>query len=212
MKKSEAIAVGIILLSFVVSAYFYPSMPDRMASHWNAEGEVNGYMPKFWGLFFVPLLSAGLFLFFSIIPKIDPRKENIEKFRQYYDGFIALLMGFMFYIYLLTIAWNLGYRFEIFRMMVPALGALFYYLGIITENAKQNWFIGIRTPWTLSSEKVWNKTHKLSGKLFKISGVVALLGIFFGKYAIWFVVAPMILLSLFLAVYSYNEYRKEKKK
>ncbi|MBU4246563.1 MAG: DUF1648 domain-containing protein [Nanoarchaeota archaeon] len=212
MRKSEMFAVAVILLSFIVGAYFYPSMPDRMASHWNAKGEVNGYMPKFWGLFFVPFLSAGLLLFFTIIPKIDPRRQNIAKFRQYYDAFIALLMGFMFYLYLLTIAWNLGYRFDMLRLMVPALGALFYYLGILIENAKQNWFVGIRTPWTLSSERVWNKTHKLGGKLFKFSGIVAFIGIFFSKYAIWFIIAPIILVSFYLLCYSYIEYRKEKKK
>lgn len=205
-------AVAVILLSFIVGAYFYPSMPDKMASHWNAQGEVNGYMSKFWGVFFMPFLFAGLLLFFIAIPKIDPRKENIEKFRQYYDGFIALIITFMFYIYLLSIFWNMGRQFDFSTAITPALAALFYYSGIMLENSRRNWFIGIRTPWTLSSEKVWNKTHVLGGKLFKIAGVFALMGIVFRKYVMWFIVAPVILLSLSLVIYSYIEYRKEKKK
>jgi len=65
------------------------------------------------------------------------------------------------------------------QMMVPALGILFYYCGILIENAKRNWFIGIRTPWTLSNEKVWERTHKIGGKLFKIAGLIAFLWYFF---------------------------------
>ena len=211
MRKTEIFILGIILLSFIIGAYYYPLMPDRVASHWNAEGEANGYMPKFWGLFIMPILSLSLYFLFAIIPKIDPRRANIEKFRQYYDGFIAVLTAFLFYIYLLTIVWNLGIRFEMIRMLVPAFSALFYYLGILTANAKQNWFIGIRTPWTLSSEKVWDVTHKAGGTLFKIAGIAALLGLVFEKYAIWFVIAPVILISIYLVIYSYMLWKKGEK-
>jgi uncharacterized membrane protein len=87
---------------------------------------------------------------------------------------------------------------------------LFYYLGILVENAKQNWFIGIRTPWTLSSEKVWNKTHKIGGKLFKVAGLIAFAGILFQDYAIYFVLVPVILIAVYLVIYSYFEYQKSK--
>ncbi len=98
------------------------------------------------------------------------------------------------------------------QFLIPALGILFYYAGILVENAKRNWFIGIRTPWTLSSEKVWDKTHKIGGKLFKIAGIIALLGILFQKYALFFVLVPIISVAIYTIVYSYFEYQKETKK
>ncbi|MFH1401732.1 MAG: SdpI family protein [Parcubacteria group bacterium] len=212
MKKSQIIILGIILLSFAVGIYFYPKMPDSMASHWNFRGEVDDYIPKFWGLFLMPLVSLGMFFLFILIPKIDPLKNNIEKFRKYFDWFIVLMISFLFYIYLLTLFWNAGFRFNLSQLMMPALAILFYYCGVLIENAKRNWFIGIRTPWTLSSDGVWDKTHKLGGKLFKFAGVAAILGIFFPDHASFFVIIPVFSVTIFTLFYSYFEYKKETNK
>ena len=167
MKKSRIAVIIIIILSFLVAVSFYPKAPDKIASHWNAQGEADSYMSKFWGLFFMPFVILGLFLLFIAIPKIDPLRANYEKFRKYYDGLVLTVILFMFYIYMLSVVWNTGRQFNMTLCMVPAIGLLFYYLGIIVENAKRNWFVGIRTPWTLSSDIVWEKTHKIGGKLFK---------------------------------------------
>ena len=211
MKKTTIIVLVVILLSFIAAVYFYPQMPEKMASHWNAQGKVDGYMPKFWGLFLMPIVSVGLFLLFLLIPKIDPLKKNIEKFRKYFDWFIVLIIAFLFYIYLLTVFWSLNFRFNMAAMMIPALGILFYYMGILTENAERNWFIGIRTPWTLSNNIVWKKTHKLGGKLFKIAGIIAVIGVLFQKYALLFVLVPAISVAAYTIVYSYFEYKKQVK-
>lgn len=209
MRKSEIIILGIALISFAVGIYLYPQMPEKMASHWNSQGQVDGYMSKFWGLFLMPIFLIGIFLLFILIPKIDPLKENIEKFRKYYDGFIMIIALFFFYIYALTIFWNLGLRFDMTYLLTPALAALFYYVGVLSENAKRNWFIGIRTPWTLSNENVWNKTHKIGGKMFKAAGIIILVGLFFPKYAIIFIIVPVIFVALYTIIYSYFEYQKE---
>ncbi|MCZ7383656.1 MAG: SdpI family protein [Candidatus Methanoperedens sp.] len=209
MRKSEIIIFGIIILSFAISIYYYPQMPEKVASHWNAEGQVNGYMSKFWELFLMPIISVGMLLLFILIPRIDPLKSNIQQFRKYYDGFIVLIMVFLFYLHLLTIFWNLGYTFNMITFLSPAFAILFYYSGILIENAKRNWFIGIRTPWTLSSDKVWDKTHKIGGKLFKIAGILALFAIFFESYAILVIVVPVIMISIYTVVYSYLEFQKE---
>ena len=211
MKKSKTIILGIIILSFIIGAYFYPQMPDRMASHWNVRGEVDGYMSKFWGLFLMPIVSIGLLLLFILIPKIDPLKENIEKFRKYFDDFMVLMIVFLFYIYVLTLAWNIGLRFDMGQAIIPAIGSLFYYVGILLTNTKRNWFIGIKTPWTLSSDKVWEETHKVGGKLFKLAGIITILGLFFLKWLLWFVVVPVILFALYTFIYSYFVYQKELK-
>jgi len=211
MRKINLAIIGIILVSFAIGIYLYPQMPDPMPSHWNAAGQVDGYMPKFWGLFLMPLISLALFGLFLTIPRIDPMKANIQKFRKYFDRFIFLIMAFFLYIYLLTILWAFGFTFNFIFAMVPAFTILFYYAGILTENAKQNWFIGIRTPWTLSSEKVWDKTHKLGGKLFKAAAIIGLAGLILPDYAIWFVIIPVLFVAGYTMVYSYAEFQKEQK-
>ena len=159
MRKSELIAVGIVIILFAVGIYMYRQLPDTIASHWNAQGQANRYMSKLWGVFLSPVISVGLVLLLVAIPRIDPLKANIEEFRPFYDRFVVLFMVFFFYFYLLTILWNSGMRYNFVQVLAPAFGGLFYYLGVVIEHAKRNWFVGIRTPWTLSSENVWDKTH-----------------------------------------------------
>ncbi|MCX6775658.1 MAG: SdpI family protein [Candidatus Micrarchaeota archaeon] len=209
MRTNELTITAVILLSFIIGAYFYPAMPDNIASHWNAVGEVDGYLPKFWSLFLMPLVITVSMLCIVLIPRVDPLKANIEKFRRHYDAFSVILALFFFYLYILTILWNVGMKFNMMQLMAPAFAVLFYYTGVMIENSKKNWFIGIRTPWTLSSEKVWNKTHKLGGKLFKAAGVIALLGIFFPSYAFLIIVVPVVVVAAYTAIYSYLEYNKE---
>jgi uncharacterized membrane protein len=187
-------------------------MPEQIAIHWNIRGEVDGYLAKFWALFLMPFLSLGIFLLFLAIPKVDPLKHNIEKFRNYYDGLIVAVLVFLLYLDSLVISWNMGFRFSMFQALAPAIGVLFYYLGVLTENAKRNWFVGIRTPWTLSNENVWDKTHKLGGKLFKIIGVlIGILGFFFEQYFVLLILAFVLIDAAFVTIYSYFEYKKQLK-
>ena len=198
LRKSEIISLVIVIISLIIGIYFYPLMPEKVASHWNAKGEVDGYMSKFGGLFLMPVISLVLLLLFIIIPKIDPLKHNIEKFRKYFDGFIVLMMLFLFYLYILTILWNIGVRFNFVHLLVPIFSIFFYYCGILIQKAQRNWFIGIRTPWTLSNEQVWNKTHKIGGILFKIAGIISLIGILNNVYCwIFNYVSLLILIFIF---------------
>lgn len=211
MEKTTIFILLIILVSFAAGVYFYPKMPDQMAAHWNSQGQVDSYISKFWGLFIMPLVSLGILLLFLLIPKIDPLKKNIAKFRKYFDLFILLIVIFLLYIHSLSIAWNLGYRFDMGQMILPAIAILFFYIGILLKRAKRNWFIGIRTPWTLSNDIVWQKTHQLASRLFKLLAFVILLGLFFSKYLLWFILLPVIVVALYLIIYSYLEYQKQKK-
>ncbi len=211
MRKSEIIILAIICFSLIIALSLYqtPCFPEKVVSHWNIKGEVDGYLPKFWGLFLMPIISLAVFLFFLLLPKIDPLKENYKNFRKYYEGFMILLTVFFFYIYCLTILWNIGVRFNMARVMVPAISIFFFYIGILVENAKRNWFVGIRTPWTLSSDSVWDKTHKLGGKLFKVCSGIALLGLFLGSYAFWLAILPVMASSLFLLFYSWLVFHRQ---
>lgn len=210
ISKIQIIIFGVVLASFAVGVYFYPQMPERVASHWNAQGQVDGYMSKFWGVFSMPFISLGLSILLVLIPRIDPLKANIKAFQKVYYGFSVSILLFLLYIYLLTIFWNLGAKFNMSQLLAPAFGILMYFSGVLIEKAKRNWFIGIRTPWTLSSDKVWDKTHRIGGKLFKAAGIIALLGVFFPDYVFLLIMVPVLGAALFSVVYSFVEYQKEK--
>ena len=208
MEKSIQASFFLVVISMVLSVYLYPQMPDRMASHWNISGEADGYSAKALAMFLMPAISLILLGFFMLIPSIDPLKGNIKEFRKYYDGFVLVLTAFLFYLHLLTIAWNLGYAFSMSSALSPAFGVLFYYTGVLIGKTKRNWFIGIRTPWTLSSDVVWERTHKIGGRLFSACGIIALLGLFFPEYAIALVIVPVMAVAVYTVIYSYSEYRK----
>lgn len=198
-----------ILAATVASAAIYPRLPEMAASHWNAAGQVDGYMPRFWAAFLMPLVSIGLLLLFLVIPAIDPLKANIAKFRRYYNAFIALIIVFMLFIHAITLAWNLGYdQFNIGNAIIPAVGVILIFAGVIMMKAKRNFFIGIRTPWTLSDDTVWEETHKLGGKLFIAAGIITMLTVFLGERGIWIMLPAALLAGFVPIVYSYFLWRR----
>jgi uncharacterized membrane protein len=212
MKPTNLFIIILIVASFILSIYFYDKLPDRIVSHWGFQGEPNGSMPKFWGLFLLPLMTLAITLLLVFIPRLDPLKENIKKSLGYYHGFIVVFVAFMLFLQLQIILWNIGIQLSMNFFIPISLGILFFYIGVMCSHVKRNWFIGIRTPWTLSSEIVWDKTHKVGGKLFKISGIFSVLGIFFGKLALVFVLIPVIFSALYTVIYSYVQYRRLKVK
>jgi len=214
MSTRTTIFASIFLIAFAVafSVSVFDRLPDQMASHWNTENQVDGYISRFWGAFLMPVISVGMLVLFLVIPGIDPLKANIAQFREYFNTFIAIIVAFMTYMHVLTILWNLGYdQFNMGSAMLPGMGLLFIFAGIMMRKAKRNFFIGIRTPWTLSNDRVWDETHRIGSILFIISGVLALLGSFFGDYAIWFILIPVLGSTIFLLIYSYVLYQRETK-
>jgi uncharacterized membrane protein len=211
-KTTLTISIVLILVATLAGILLWNQLPDQVASHWNENDQVNGYMSKFWGIFLLPAMTTGMLLLFLVIPSIDPLKANIQQFRKTFNTFIVLIIAFMVYIHGLTLAWNMGYTgFRMSSAMLPAMGLLFIFMGLMISKAKRNFFIGIRTPWTLSSDRVWDETHRVGGKLFIGAGVLALLGAFFPDYAIWFIMVPVLGAALFSVVYSYIIYQAEPK-
>ena len=214
MSTRATIFTTIFLIAFAVafSVFVFDQLPEQMASHWNTANQVDGYMSRFWGAYLMPIVSIGVLVLFLIIPSIDPLKANIAQFREYFNAFITLIVAFMVYMHILTMLWNLGNdQFNMGAAMLPALGLIFVFAGIMMRQAKRNFFIGIRTPWTLSSDYVWEKTHQAGSTLFIASGILALLGAFFTDQAIWFILGPVLGSTLFLFVYSYVLYQQETK-
>ena len=207
------IVLLLILGATVAGALLWNQLPDPMASHWNVNDQVDGYMSKFWGVFMMPLVTLGMFLIFLVVPNIDPLKANIAQFRETFNLFIAFMVGFMVFIHVLTLRWNLGYmNLGIGQAMLPAMGLFFIVIGSLLRKVKRNFFIGIRTPWTLSSDTVWEKIHQFGAVLFMASGVLAVVGGFIGgNIAFWIFFAPLTGSTIFLLIYSYVLYQRETK-
>ena len=210
-KLTTVVVLLIIVGITIAGAVLWNQLPDPMASHWNEKDQVDGYMSRFWGVYMMPLVTIGLFLIFLLIPKIDPLKANIAQFRGTFNLFITVMVAFMAYVHILTLRWNLGYTdLGIGQAMLPVMGLLFIVIGFMLRKAKRNWFIGIRTPWTLSSDSVWDEIHRLVGILFMLSGVIAIIGGFFGgMVAFWSIIIMILGTSIFLVVYSYVLYQRE---
>lgn len=212
-KTTSLIVLSLIALAVVAGAVLWNQLPDQMAAHWNANDEVDGYMPKFKAVFLMPFVTLGMFALFLALPNIDPLKANIAQFRGVFNLFIVLIVAFMLYIHGLTLAWGLGYQsFRMSAAMLPSMGVLFVFIGYMLRQARRNFFIGIRTPWTLSSDSVWEKTHQLGSVLFIASGILSIIGGFFGGLtAILMLLVPLLGSTLALVVYSYVLYRNEAK-
>lgn len=212
-RTTTIIVLIMIAAATLAGLLLWNRLPDLMASHWNINDRVDGYISKFWGVLMLPLITLGMFLLFRVFPSIDPMKANIAQFREAFNLFTVLIVGFMVYLYGLTLAWNLGYtNFRMSGAMLPAIGLLFIFIGFMMRQAKRNFFIGIRTPWTLSSDTVWNETHRVGAILFMVSGALAFIGGFFGgTTAFWMMFVPIIGSTIFLLVYSYMIYQRETK-
>ncbi len=207
------ITLALVIIAIAFSMAVYSRLPDRMASHWDVNDQVNGTISRFWGAFLVPLISLGVLGLFLLIPNIDPLKANIAKFRGAFNLFITGIIAFLLYLHGLTLAWNLGYQnFRMSQAMLPMLGLVMVFAGWMMRSARRNFFIGIRTPWTLSSDRVWDETHRLGSILFIVSGALAFFGAFLpGEIAFLLVLIPIIASTVFVVIYSYVLYQRETK-
>jgi uncharacterized membrane protein len=207
--------VGILLLiitiaCFVTGAIVYPALPALLVSHWGVNGEPDGVMGKFWGVALIPLIMLACIGLWALLPRIDPIAKGFVGFRRVYDFLMFLIIAFLAYIYALMLGINLGWNINMSVAILTALGVLIVAIGLLLPYVKRNWFVGIRTPWTISSDAVWDKTHHVGSILFKAAGLVIFLGAFLDPaYALVFVVIPLLTAVLVPVVYSYFLYRRE---
>jgi uncharacterized membrane protein len=208
-KAATYTLLAMIGLALLAALLLYPRLPDPMPAHWNAAGEVDGYLPKFWGLFLWPMICVGLFLLFLAIPKIDPLKANIAEFIGAYNLMMVLITAFMLYVYLLTLLSAFGLEINMTLFILPGIGLLFIAIGYLLGMAKRNFLVGIRTPWTLSSDTVWAKTHQLGKWLFVAAGVVSVLCAFLGEQGFWVFMIAVLVVAVVPMVYSYFLWKGE---
>ena len=208
MRRAVWFSVALVGVQILAALYLYPMMPERVAIHWGLSGEADGYGSRFLGLFMIPVISLLLLPFMLALPRLDP-SGGIERFRGGYDWFVFGFLAYMAYVQGLTVAWNLGWRFSFMRMLAPAMGMLFAGIGVLLRGARLNWFMGIRTPWTMMSEEVWDRTHDVGSRLFMASGALAALGALTdGWLALALMVAPVMVSAIYLIYYSQREYQR----
>ena len=209
----------IIALIFAIAFYAGPlvrtNAQGQVLGHWNALGKPNGLVSATVGVWLIPIVTLIIYVSLLIIPRIEVYRKNLDEFKQQFWGFKVVLVFVMGVIYVATLIPNLGYwgSFDPTIIIVPAIALLFFYVGYMLNFTKRNFFIGVRTPWTLSDERIWEKTNRLAGRLFWVCGVLALLGLVAqGDLRLWLLVGPAIVAAIAACLYSLWEYLRTKGK
>ena len=211
--KSEFFSLLLIAIAIVASFYFYAHFPTQVVTHWDFAGRPNGWSGRGFAAFFLPVLLIAMYLLFIFIPYLDPKKERYAEFARVYNIFRNFILFFLLVIYFIASLNNIGNNLDVGIWVTVMIGLLFIILGNYMGKLKMNWFVGIRTPWTLSSETVWNKTHRVGGKIFILGGLLMIAaGLVPLAWRLPIFIADIIMLLFGTIVYSYIVYLQEKKK
>jgi uncharacterized membrane protein len=197
-------------LAIAVSIWAYPQLPPIVATHWGLHGTPNGFSSRGMAVSIMPVAILVLTGLFNVLPKLDPRGENYRKFLGTYWLIVNAVIAFMLVVHGMIIANGLGYAVRIERVMPFGIGLLFIVLGNFLTRVEPNWFVGIRTPWTLSSDTVWRKTHRTGGWLMVIGGFVLTLGAFLPSGAYWpLFFVTLVIVGVIPIVQSYVLWKRE---
>jgi len=206
--KKEVFPIVLILFIVVLSIYIYPSLPKEVPSHWNAQGQIDDWSSREFTVWFFPSLILAVYLLMMFIPLMDPLRKNYASFTVPYYWFRTAFVVFFSALYLFTIWTALGGNLNINYFILPAIAVLFIVIGIFLPQIKRNYFVGLRTPWTLASEETWDKTHAFGGKLFIIVGILSFFSfLFYDKTILTFVLAVLVAVIISF-IYSYLVFKK----
>ena len=207
--QSELPLITIILVPFIYLAYVWEKLPEKVPMHWNMEGEIDRYGDKS-ELILIPfLLPLLIYVLFTIIPKIDP-KDKLKYMGKKYTVLKTVLTVFMSALSMMIIYAAMNESFYNPNYILLLIGVLFAILGNYFKTLRANYFIGIKTPWTLENETVWKETHKLAGKIWFIGGLMIIFGsLILDKTAntVLFVTIT-VTITLIPVVYSYFKYQR----
>jgi len=200
----------IVVAAFIASAVVYPRLPETMPTHFDMSGQPNGWSSRLFGAWIMPLFLLFMWGLVRVLPAIDPRGDNYAKFGGAFEGIIVSIMLFMLGIHIVVLRASLGHPAAMQHVLPVGIGVLFIAIGNLLPRARPNWFVGIRTPWTLSSDRVWEKTHRLGGRLFVAGGVIITVAAFASaKWAQVVLVTVTTLCAATVMIYSYLEWRRE---
>jgi uncharacterized membrane protein len=206
------IAILLTLAAWALSAWFYPSLPQRVPTHWNIQGNVDGWGDKSWAVFLVPGMMIGFLILFAFLPALSPKHFEVDTFRSTYLYIMVLMSALFLYMngVILLATWQEvreGPRFmDIGRVLIGGMFLFFALLGNVMGKVRKNFYIGIRVPWTLASDRVWNDTHRLAAWLMVLGGVIGFLIVVSGLSLVA-AFSVMIMTFLIPVVYSFVHYK-----
>lgn len=209
--RGELPSLLLLAAMFLMAALSWQSAPDQIPVHWGSDFEPDRYGGKFEGLLLMPLFACGLYLFLLFVaPRIDPGRANYPRFAGTYAAMriavIAFMAGFdaLVHLQIRGVAWNV-------RMIMPVLmGVLFIVIGNLMGKLRPNFFVGFRTPWTLTSKLAWNRTNRAGGWLFILCGFLFLIAALVGRP--WALTVPFFVMIggvVVLTAYSYLLWRRD---
>lgn len=197
----------LVLVGFAIAAAMYSSLPDPMASHWDMGGRINRTTPRLWGACFGPVMMLVVWVVLGLVPRISPRGFEMDAFARAWGILCLSALGFMLFIEILVLQAARDWNPLSPRPILVGVGFLIAVVGNFLGKMTRNFFAGIRTPWTLASEEVWHRTHRLAGKLFVLAGlVVAVAGV--AGVPGWPLLAVPGVAALIAVVYSYVVYKR----
>ncbi|MEX2496841.1 MAG: SdpI family protein [Woeseia sp.] len=205
--RANFVSYLFILVTVAVSAYLYPSLPDPMPTHWNVQGEVDAWMPKPWGVIILPLATILVFVIMRLVPVLSPKRYRVGPYNKFLNVFQVAMVAFMSFVSIVVMLEAKGVDVHINQMVFAALGILFIITGSYFGALRKNFFLGIRTPWTLTNDEVWVRTHRLGGRLFILMGLIFLLGALYPVPPGW-IIGTVFVLAFVPVVYSYFLYRR----
>jgi uncharacterized membrane protein len=173
--RTEVASLVLILVMFALAIAGLPAAPDRLPMHWNSAGQIDRVGGRAEGLLLIPIVASAIYVLMLVLPRIDPRRRNYDDFAGVYLLLRTAIIGVLFTMYLAVHLSIRGRDVNMLSLAPLVAGMFFIVVGNYLPKIKSNWFVGIRTPWTLSSEYAWRQTHRLAGWLFVIAGVVIII-------------------------------------
>lgn len=209
MNPTRSLFLSVLFLLMLFAAYFWlsPRMPAIIPTHWNAHGQINGYMTPFKAVLVPMVVIAGLALLTVVLPVISPRGYGIEPFASVFAMVMLAVQAFVLFTALTMLLNGAGYPIHLPIVTMVGLGLLCMFMGNYMGKLRKNFFAGIRTPWTLADDEVWERTHRMAGWLFMLAGLAIVVAAFMGASILW---AIYLLLAAVLipAIYSYVIYQR----
>lgn len=204
------IAFILVAIAGGAPAWLYGSLPDQIPSHWNIRGEVDGYGGK-WTLFIFPVMMAGMLVMFYFLPALSPKHFEVDTSRSTYlyimvlvVGLFAYMHGVMLYVIHQTVAKEA--TIDLGRAFVAGMFLFFGLMGNVIGKVRKNFYIGIRVPWTLASDRVWNDTHRLAAWVWVAAGAIGFAMIVLGA-PLFAAIGVLVLSALIPVIYSFVHYK-----